>query len=151
MKGNNIFRWTNTRRHYQNKHFSLVILSHLWRRQLGIKSVNLMRHVGDSRPPIQLPQGRGWKLLVSTPSLCQAYFFRCKVLFLHHWHKTYKLEHAITQTTTQGHSWEEDSCSCDEVLALYGTGRSAIRDHRIFQTQMNAFHILKIQFTQHPL
>jgi len=77
-----------------------------------------MRHVGDSRPPIQLPQGLGWKLLVSTPSLCQAYFFDAKCFFLHHWHKTYKLEHAITQTTVQGHSWEEDCCSCDKEKSL---------------------------------
>jgi len=119
IQGNNIFRRTNTRRHYQNKHFSLAILSHLWRRQLGIKSVNLMRHVGDSRPPIQLPQGLGWKLLVSKPPLRQAYFFDAKCFFfLHHWHKTYKLEHAITQTTAQSHSWEEDSCSCDEEKSL---------------------------------
>lgn len=74
----------------------------------------------------------GVKIACLYPTPLPGVFFRCKVLFLHHWHKTYKLEHAITQTTAQGHSWEEDSCSCDEekfLLSMEQEGPpSAIRE-----------------------
>jgi hypothetical protein len=95
----NIFSPMITTHHYRNKHFSFHILSHSWRRQLGIRFANVMRLVGDAGPPIQLHHGLEWKLLLYPSSYQPSTSFRSALLFYSHYgRKIYTQEHAKKKT-----------------------------------------------------